>query len=285
VISAELETVQRPPERQLGPSRKPEGDPAWILLLEAFLIIYAVYASQSLSTYTWLASGITFGREWDSIEVWLYRLIDAGSAIGVLGYLLYSRWRNMGTSSQNSLWNFIEVVIVSWVGYGLFVIQSLHLLVEGVTVGDFAPGVSWEQEFFGILRDFNGLAFLAYVLYRNSRRFADLGLRWTAGGAAMCLPLIIAGNVIHSLLTSFVFWGAESLSFAPVTTPYVGEYFFHNGITFTSVFSLIVNGFSEELLVRAYLMVAITRLTRSTVLAIIISVAVQTSYHFYQGRL
>ena len=46
---------------------------------------------------------------------------------------------------------------------------------------------------------------------------------------------------------------------------------------------MILNPFFEELIVRAYLMTEISELTGSTLLAVMISVLVQTSYHLYYG--
>jgi membrane protease YdiL (CAAX protease family) len=45
----------------------------------------------------------------------------------------------------------------------------------------------------------------------------------------------------------------------------------------------VVNGFFEELIVRGYLMTEVRRLSGSSLFAILCSVAVQVSYHLYQG--
>jgi membrane protease YdiL (CAAX protease family) len=49
------------------------------------------------------------------------------------------------------------------------------------------------------------------------------------------------------------------------------------------VAEVLLVGFYEELIVRAYLMTEIIALTRSAWLAVVVSVVVQSSYHFYQG--
>lgn len=46
---------------------------------------------------------------------------------------------------------------------------------------------------------------------------------------------------------------------------------------------LCINPFFEELIVRAYLMTEVKRLTNRGMAAILVSTVVQTSYHFYQG--
>jgi membrane protease YdiL (CAAX protease family) len=45
----------------------------------------------------------------------------------------------------------------------------------------------------------------------------------------------------------------------------------------------LLNPFYEELLVRAFLISEVEAIYRSTALAVFASVALQTSYHFYQG--
>jgi membrane protease YdiL (CAAX protease family) len=50
-----------------------------------------------------------------------------------------------------------------------------------------------------------------------------------------------------------------------------------------NVLDEFVNGFFEELIVRGYLMTEIKRLTGSIFFAVLCSVGVQISYHFYQG--
>jgi membrane protease YdiL (CAAX protease family) len=50
-----------------------------------------------------------------------------------------------------------------------------------------------------------------------------------------------------------------------------------------SLLMMVVNPFFEELLVRAYLMTEIEYLTGNINIAIVVSVLLQTSYHYYQG--
>ena len=55
------------------------------------------------------------------------------------------------------------------------------------------------------------------------------------------------------------------------------------GISGLSITFIFLNPFFEELIVRGYLMTEIVELGGSGTLAIVISVAVQMSYHLYQG--
>jgi len=58
---------------------------------------------------------------------------------------------------------------------------------------------------------------------------------------------------------------------------------FYGGITFATLVAQVVNPFYEEIIVRGYLMTEVTDLTKSSTKAVLLSTALQTSYHFYQG--
>jgi membrane protease YdiL (CAAX protease family) len=57
------------------------------------------------------------------------------------------------------------------------------------------------------------------------------------------------------------------------------------GISVSSVAFVLINPFFEELIVRAYTMSEVMDLGGSRLLAIVVSVSLQMSYHFYQGVL
>ena len=57
------------------------------------------------------------------------------------------------------------------------------------------------------------------------------------------------------------------------------------GISLLSIAFVLLNPFFEELIVRAYTMSEVMDLGGSRLLAILISVSLQMSYHFYQGVL
>lgn len=65
--------------------------------------------------------------------------------------------------------------------------------------------------------------------------------------------------------------------------PDILKLLFGSEVPLGAVSDSIVNGFFEELIVRAFLMTVILTLTRRSWLAVLISVTVQISYHFYQG--
>lgn len=267
--------------------------PPGIRLLEGALILYAVFDSGCLGTFHYLLEGGSFSSAWDSGSFWFYFAVRVIGGIGVLAYVLFCQYQKPetthlatkpgGCALRQTLRPVLETILVLWVAFAQSTFGSLHMLVNGVTITDMPPGTSWHEDLLEILDQVNALALLAYVLYANSARFADLGLRWTARDAALALPLLILTRAVHGVLAPVVYWGTGLFAGAEVMSPNLWAHAYPDQIMMISIVSLILNGFLEELIVRAYLMTAIHHLSGSMGLAIVVSVAVQVSYHFYQG--
>lgn len=267
--------------------------PPGIRLLEGALILYAVFDSGCLGTFQFLLEGGTFSSAWDSGSFWFYSAVRVIGGIGVLAYILFCQYQKPETTRlatkpggftvRQTLRPVLETILVLWVAFSESTLSSLHMLVSGVTIMDMPPGTSGQHDSLNILNQANALALLGYVLYANSARFTDLGLRWKARDAAMALPLLIVAEVFYDVLVPVVFWGTALFSGAEVMSPDLWAHAYPDPIMMVSVLRMLLNGFFEELIVRAYLMTAVHRLSGSMGLAIAVSVAVQVSYHFYQG--
>jgi hypothetical protein len=127
------------------------------------------------------------------------------------------------------------------------------------------------------------LLIVAYVLSGSGRDFSALGLHWTAAQAGMAMPIFLAGTLLNQFEWPTISWVGNTFIHPGWQPPDVGAMIFGPEVTLGAVPGAIVNGFLEELIVRAYLMTELIRLTRNTWFAVVVSVAVQTSYHFYQG--
>jgi len=127
------------------------------------------------------------------------------------------------------------------------------------------------------------LTVLAYVLQRSGRSFRDIGLRWCSKGLALALPLWLLGELINRVQMPVFFWLGQTFGQPGWHPPDVGAMIHADGIEIATIAGVLLVGFFEELIVRAYLMTEIIARTNRTWLAVVISVAVQTSYHFYQG--
>ncbi len=171
-----------------------------------------------------------------------------------------------------------EICLVVLVGCGGPFLNSLYLLKYGPSAMPRVTNVRW---LVGLVQEISGLLLLGYVLSRRGRRLRDLGRRWTLKDvgtgllmAGFSFAIYLLGSTLIHLL-HFAIYGALA------TGPSSGDFFAHPSVL--AIPFTLVNPFFEELLVRAYLMTEIVELTGSSALAIVVSVAVQTSYHLYYG--
>jgi membrane protease YdiL (CAAX protease family) len=129
------------------------------------------------------------------------------------------------------------------------------------------------------------LGVLAYVLHRGRRSFCDIGLVWDPKAASWGLPLfVLTFHVMTHLTTPLIYWLGQALDGPGWTPPDVSQMLFRSAeLPLMGVIDSALNGFHEELIVRAYVMTEVLRLTGRMWLAVLVSVVIQTSYHFYQG--
>lgn len=238
-----------------------------------------------------LISGTGFSPEWDSALVWIYYLMHCAGPLGIL-LSISARYRRerralharddvngeAGTAREVT-----QLALVVWVAFGMSIFHSLGYLVYGATIADGPKDFTWGDEVWGILGKAACLLLLAYVLRVSGRKFSDLGLKWDSWQCAIALPLIVGCYTLNSVWAAGVYGIVEVAIDWPVPHPDIGAHLFGERIRFVSVIGALVNGFYEELIVRAYLMTQLERLCRSKLLAIFISVVIQVSYHFYQG--
>lgn len=267
--------------------------PLYIRALELALVFLAVYGSSAPYIFNFLRMGYSFSAAWDPIQVWLYFVLQNVASLGTLIYILiFASLRaprpGFGTSTRlaleqtPALRSGLELGLVIWTAFGMGIIESIGLVLGGITAGDLPAG-SGSADFFSILHRANALGVLAYVLYRNSLKFSDLGLRWASQDAAMALPLLIGAELMYSVGSPIIFWASQAVAGQQLIRPDLGPFFYGERISMLQVPDRLLNGFHEELIVRAFLMTAVSRLTNNNVLAICASVAIQVSYHFYQG--
>jgi membrane protease YdiL (CAAX protease family) len=134
-----------------------------------------------------------------------------------------------------------------------------------------------------ILGEATDLCVLAYVLRRRGRSFSYIGLSWDTGAMALTLPLIIVGILIAWSQGPLIYWLGETFGHPDWRPPDIANLLFGRQVQIAAVPYELLNGFCEELIVRAYLMTVVTKVTGRIWPAVLASVAVQISYHFYQG--
>jgi hypothetical protein len=126
------------------------------------------------------------------------------------------------------------------------------------------------------------LIVLGYVLHQRGQSFSNLGLHWSARNAVLALPLFLLGLFLYKVHWPLILWAAQTFGQPGWTRPDLGP-LFGQGSELTTIPDELLNGFAEELIVRAWIMTEVARLTRRTWVAVVVSVSVQISYHFYQG--
>jgi len=171
-----------------------------------------------------------------------------------------------------------EVCLVLLITCGSNFLSSLYIFVNGPSGVSHFPGARWTM---GIVQESAGLLLLGYVLFRSNRRFKDIGLSWSLRQVGSGLLVAIISYISYSIGYTLIHFLHAALFPHAAAGPTPRDLFGHASLMMVP-FSLL-NPFFEELIVRAYLMTEVSALTGSSVLAIILSVLVQTSYHLYYG--
>ncbi len=169
--------------------------------------------------------------------------------------------------------------------YGVLAIGFLLPVVTsvGVVLGWFHLHPATQGRlFFKVAYQAIGLLSVYFALRYQGRRLKDIGLFLEPSlleiGRAFAL-------FFGAIFLSVVFFFALSLC-APLLQyhkTYDSAVLFGTSVGFLSILFTILNPFHEELLVRAFLITEVEGLYRSTTLAVILSITLQTSYHLYQG--
>lgn len=173
----------------------------------------------------------------------------------------------------------IEVVLVCFIAFGASILVSTYIFFGGAynhTYNSFA----WVVQ---ALREGSCIALLWYLLRRRGRSFGELGFGWRWKDLGWSLILAFAGCLAFRGIY-YLFYRSGLAAITPKgVNEDVGEFLFSGGIFLSTFLFQFINPFFEELIARAYVMMEVRHLTNSVTKAILISTALQTSYHFYQG--
>lgn len=164
------------------------------------------------------------------------------------------------------------------VAFGTFFLSSLYLLKNGPSAAAQPSTYRW---LFGLVHEVTSLLLLGYVLARRGRRFRDLGLSWSPRDIGVTLIVAAVSYLSYSVGATAL----QAIHYAlhgTLARSYPAGTFFAD-LSGATVPFFLLNPFFEELIVRAYLMTEIVDLTGSTTLAVVLSVALQVSYHLYYG--
>jgi len=181
------------------------------------------------------------------------------------------------TNTKAGRW--FELSLVLFVAFGSSIFNAIAILIYGLT--SVAPPPSNLHWVASALHEIGGLCLLGYMLWRRGRRFTDIGLRWSLRDAAVGLVVTFVTYIVYVAgATALNRMHVAMFGTLPQRTP-PREIFGH--ATFAALLFALLNPFFEELTVRAYLMTEVIDLTGSVPLAVLLSTAVQFSYHLYYG--
>jgi membrane protease YdiL (CAAX protease family) len=170
--------------------------------------------------------------------------------------------------------------LVLFISFAHFIASSVYYLRGGTPpVG---PGQHSARLLSALIAEVGSLGVLWYVLSGQGRNWKDIGwnLEW------MDLPRAVGlsfGSIIAGVLLLVAVQIPYHSIFGQYLAPKSLRPLFGFGISTLSIALVCLNPFFEELIVRGYLMSEIFDLHGGGVLAVLISVAVQMSYHLYQG--
>ncbi len=175
-----------------------------------------------------------------------------------------------------------ELALVLSVAFALSVFNSLYLLATGEK---HTPQVSTIGVLNLIVMQATSLSVLFYVLFRQARSTREIGLTWSWPKLPNAVFQAIVLAFVAMWVSAFarVFMKAAFLATTGHKLDFQHEKLPVLAISIWTLLFIVLNGWFEELIVRAFVIVEIEFLTKNTAWAVAFSVLFQTSYHFYQG--
>jgi membrane protease YdiL (CAAX protease family) len=182
------------------------------------------------------------------------------------------------TSKQVRIFELVLVLAISFM-------PSLIGSIVFVLTGHLRSTVNYESVDYivWILHGVLSITLLFYILFKNSRNYSDIGLslKFCWRDLFVGIGLILFAGALYAILIHLVrIFSPEFInqSLDPKNLGFINARY--KGLL---MIAAIILPLQEELIVRGFTMSEIYFLTDKRILAIIISVAIQFSYHLYQG--
>jgi len=180
----------------------------------------------------------------------------------------------------------LEMLLVIWIAFSSSLLTSFY-------AGFLHPNVPLPTEgsslrtAIAILNQIGPLALLIYVLFRQGRGLPDIGLTFTWKAVPVSVALFAAAYLASYLWSLLLGFGYQIAVRTPFSLHHANMGFIHGqdrgwSLPLLLVYVLI-NPIKEELIARALVMSEVRFLTGRAWVAVVASVGLQVSYHFYQG--
>jgi membrane protease YdiL (CAAX protease family) len=175
----------------------------------------------------------------------------------------------------------VELLLVLSVAFALPLYSSFYALLTGMPLsGEESSGA---HTYSVILFEMNALAVMAYVLFRQGPCWHEIGWRFSWKDPLIAIGLCLVAGLAARCGQALIVLGSYAVSgqvahLEPKNVP-------NFTLSVGAVLFMLINGFCEELIVRAYTISEVQYLTGNTALAVAVSVVFQAAYHLYQGPL
>lgn len=175
----------------------------------------------------------------------------------------------------------LELMLVLAVAFGRSLLVSAFVVFGYPLHGDYS---SSPAVFVAIATELVGLSVLGYISLRQGRDWRTLLGQWELKDIAVALGLLISYALAATLLNFILQRLAYSFTGHFIQPVDVKKMLAITPSVFSVMF-ILINPLFEELIVRAYLISEVIDMTNNRVLAVVLSTAIQTGYHLYQGGL
>jgi membrane protease YdiL (CAAX protease family) len=187
----------------------------------------------------------------------------------------------VATSPDNRRLQIIEVVLVLAVAFSASIVGSLIVFVTGAPLANHYDDSRLAMS---ICSELSALALLAYVLFRQGKTWRNLTKSPKPKDILRGLFIVIVSGALYALTYYIIEISAFALTHAWIRPKSLND-LLAVGFSVLSLAFMLINPFFEELIVRAYLMTEVRALGGTRAVAVLISIALQVSYHLYQGWL
>lgn len=177
----------------------------------------------------------------------------------------------------------IELVLVLFVAFAVSVSVSIYAALSGASLYGSNGSNPSALNFAGVIQEVAALGVLFYVLFRQGRRLGDIGLTFSWKDLPLSIWLAFAALIVEIIAWQLLAYGYNQATGQPLNATPKNVEFIASSFSLWTLILVIVNPFFEELIVRAYLISEVQSMTGSSVLAIVLSVVLQATYHMYQG--